>query len=87
MTKRWTSKEDDFLIAYFDAVGPYIGPHDLGRSEKATKDRVKKLKDSGAWEVYKTAKYHRNRALLLAGHINPEFNDDEHPLPNLKANN
>lgn len=73
MAKRWTYKEDLFLVEYYDAVGSFIGPHDLGRSEASTKSRVKKLKECGAWKDYKTSIYYDVKARLLAGHCNPEF--------------
>ena len=49
MAKRWTEKEDRFIHAHFDGVGAYIGPHDLGRSEKSVTDRAAFLKRTGAW--------------------------------------
>lgn len=73
MAKRWTAKEDDFLVAYYGAIGSSIGPRDLNRSTASVNARVKKLKENGAWEAYKTAYHHRTRALLLAGHVDPEF--------------
>ncbi len=76
MSKRWTQKDDDFLIEFYDAIGSSIGPMDLGRTEQSVKNRVKQLKKSGAWEAYKTARHHRNRALVLARHVLPEFCDD-----------
>lgn len=51
MAKRWTEEEDRFIHAYFDGVGAFIGPHDLGRSEKSTRTRAKFLKDTGAWDA------------------------------------
>ena len=68
MARRWTEREDLFIIAYYDAIGPYIGPHDLGRSEKATTDRAKFLKRSGAWDVYVEAQNVLNMARKLARH-------------------
>lgn len=35
MSKRWTLKEDLFLHSYFEAVGDYVGTHDLGRPKGA----------------------------------------------------
>ncbi len=84
MGKKWTSREDDFLVACFDFIGPAIGPRDLGRTEIATKSRVKKLKKSCVWEAYKTANYHRGMALVLAGHTSPEFCKKDHPITVLK---
>ena len=51
MPKHWTLENDQFLVAYFDAVGPMIGPHDLGRPEAATKARVRLLKARGGWQA------------------------------------
>lgn len=33
--KRWTMEEDIFLHEHFDAVGDFIGVHDLGRPPKS----------------------------------------------------
>lgn len=49
--RRWTEKEDCFVHAYFDAVGDYLGPHDLGRSAGAAAKRAAFLKRSGAWDA------------------------------------
>lgn len=51
MSKRWTEREDKFLAAYFDAMGDYIGVHDLGRPKGAATKRVEKLKECGAWSA------------------------------------
>lgn len=51
MSKRWSFEDDLFLAAHFDAVGDYIGQHDLGRPKGAATKRVQKLKESGAWDV------------------------------------
>ena len=69
MAERWTEYEDTFIVAYFDSIGAFIGPHDLGRSESATTARVQKLKKSGAWDAYLQANAARMKALKLAGHI------------------
>lgn len=50
MSKRWSYDEDMFLAAYFDAIGDYIGVHDLGRPRGAATKRVQKLKETGAWD-------------------------------------
>lgn len=76
MPKNWTPAEDMFLVDFFDAVGADIGPRDLGRSLAATKARVKKLKASGAWSAYRTAAYHKARAIDLAGHARSELERD-----------
>ena len=68
MAQRWTEDEDRFLIAFFD-IGAWIGPHDLGRSEKATIARVNKLKASGAWVAYIEADRALYAARKLAGHL------------------
>jgi hypothetical protein len=65
--KRWTMEDDLFLHEFYETVGAYIGPHDLGRSEKATRDRVRHLKKCGAWDAlteYATA--HLNYLEALA---------------------
>lgn len=49
--KRWTEEEDRFIHAYFEAVGDYLGPHDLGRPAGAAAKRADVLKRSGAWDA------------------------------------
>lgn len=51
MSKRWTLEEDRFLHSYFDAVGDFIGTHDLGRPKGAATKRVKHLRATGAWDA------------------------------------
>jgi len=53
MAKRWSAKDDRFLVAYFEAVGDRIGQHDLGREKGAATKRVKILRKTGAWDVLK----------------------------------
>ncbi len=67
MARQWTEQEDRFIIAYFDAVGSFIGPHDLGRTEQATKARAAFLKRSGAWDAYLDADNVLDMARKLAG--------------------
>jgi hypothetical protein len=47
--KRWTFKEDLFLHEFFDAIGDYVGTHDLGRPRGAATKRVAFLRATGAW--------------------------------------
>jgi len=54
MSRRWTMEEDMFLADYFEALGDFVGEHDLGRPRGAATKRVKVLKDSGAWDWLKT---------------------------------
>jgi hypothetical protein len=49
--KRWTMEEDIFLHEHFDAVGDFIGVHDLGRPPKSATRRVVLLKKSGQWDA------------------------------------
>jgi hypothetical protein len=72
---KWTPDEDRFIVAFFDAVGPFIGPHDLQRSEAATIKRAAFLRECGAWAAYEEAQKANERALILSGHI-PEFYDE-----------
>jgi len=51
MSKRWTEDEDRFIHSCFEAVGDYIGPHDLGRPAGAAAKRAAFLKQSGAWDA------------------------------------
>lgn len=48
---RWTEQEDIFLHAYFDAIGDFIGTHDLNRPAGSATRRVRQLKKSGAWDA------------------------------------
>jgi len=68
MAKRWKEQEDRFIVAYFDDVGAFIGPHDLARSERAVTDRAAFLKRSGAWDAYKDADFALRHAQRLAKH-------------------
>ena len=49
MSRRWTFDEDRFLHAYYDAVGDFVGEHDLGRPKGAATARVRLLKKNGGW--------------------------------------
>ena len=69
MARRWTEDEDLFIIAYYDAVGSFIGPHDLGRTGQSTIARARFLKRSGAWDAYIEAQNMTNMARKLARHI------------------
>jgi len=51
MSKRWTFKEDLFLAQHFEAMGDWVGQHDLGRPKGAATKRVAALKEMGVWEV------------------------------------
>jgi hypothetical protein len=51
MSKRFDFDDDMFIHAYYDAIGSYIGPHDLGRSAASINARVRKLKATGAWDA------------------------------------
>lgn len=80
MGKRWTDKEDQFIVAYYDAMGAFIGPHDLGRSEASTKARAKKLKDTGAWDAWHIVSLRTLFARILSGNqpkSSHEFIQDE----------
>ena len=50
MSRRWTLEEAAFLVRFFDAVGDYVGTHDLNRPKGAATNRVAKLKTTGAWD-------------------------------------
>jgi hypothetical protein len=66
MSRRWTPDEDQFIVAYYDAVGVMIGPHDLGRTEKAVEKRARFLKDSGAWGAWELSQEYREKAIILS---------------------
>ncbi len=67
MSKRYTEEDDRFIVAYFDAVGPMIGPHDLGRTEQSVKNRVKHLKETGAWDALAASVQYYHQYRKLAG--------------------
>lgn len=58
MSKRWTMEDDQFVVEYFEAVGDFIGPHDLGRPAGSVTRRVKHLKECGAWDALKAVRYY-----------------------------
>lgn len=53
--KRWTIEDDRFIVMFFDAVGPMIGPHDLGCTEAQVTARAKRLRDKGGWALLERA--------------------------------
>ncbi len=67
MSKRWTEEDDQFIFAYYETVGPFIGPHDLNRTEAAVKARYKHLKDTGAWDYLGASKEAFQEYRKLAG--------------------
>lgn len=50
MAKRFTMRNDLYLHQ-FSLVGLPLMARDLGRSEASIRTRIKKLKDSGAWDA------------------------------------
>jgi hypothetical protein len=51
MSKRWTLKDDQFLVAYADIGLDFIASHDLGfHGKNAGTNRMKKLKEFGLLE-------------------------------------
>lgn len=71
MSKRWTFKDDGFLVVYYvegnDQWNDYIASHDLGfKSKGAAKRRVAKLKELGIWEKFEA--YNAARAELVKAH-------------------
>ncbi len=68
MSKRWTEHEDKFIHAYFDALGDYVGTHDLGRPAGAAAKRAKFLKESGAWDALTRMQAQHHLYLKLTGH-------------------
>jgi hypothetical protein len=51
MSKRWSIEDDEFIVRFFDEMGDYIGPHDLGRPKGAAAKRARHLKETGAWDA------------------------------------
>lgn len=63
MSKRWTLKDDKFLVSFSDLGADRIASHDLGfHSKNAGTNRVKKLKELGVWDKIVAA----DRATTLA---------------------
>jgi hypothetical protein len=80
--KRWSYEEDDFLFNYWDGVGSYIGPHDLGRSKVACANRVALLKRRGGWDALmrlNKARYEYEYAMHpeAHGYMDPPEGDEE----------
>jgi hypothetical protein len=62
MSKHWRLEDDEFLIAYYDIMGDFIGEHDLGRKKGAATRRVAHLKKTGAWDALADLLKERNRS-------------------------
>jgi hypothetical protein len=57
MAKRWTLKDDRFLVEYHSVGANYVADHDLGfKGKNAGVKRMAKLKETGVWE--KIEAYH-----------------------------
>lgn len=67
MAKRWSYNEDVWVITWFGIVDASNIGADISRSAKAVTARAKHLKETGAWDAYKTGIYHTERARALAG--------------------
>lgn len=67
MAKRWTLQEDEFIHTYFDAVGDFIGPHDLGRPKGAVTRRAAHLRSTGAWDALSRMEQARHDYLTALG--------------------
>lgn len=51
MAKRWSVKDDIFLVSYAAVGANYVANHDLGfQGKDAGEKRVKKLKELGLWD-------------------------------------
>lgn len=51
MSKRWTLKDDHFLVRYHEIGADYVASHDLGFKKGAGTKRVKALKAAGVWDL------------------------------------
>lgn len=63
----WTEGEDEFLLRWSHIGVDFVGPHDLGRSEKSSRDRLAKLVSSGAAENFARAWLAIARYRILVG--------------------
>ena len=80
MGKKWTQKEDEFLLFYHSAIdADYIASHDLGRPHGAGSKRLKKLTKSGARLAFAQMKFHEIEFNMLAGRepIGSEDTEDQ----------
>lgn len=56
MSKRWTYKDDDFLVRYHEISADYIASHDLGfKTKGAGERRLKLLRETGVFDLIKAA--------------------------------
>ena len=74
--KQWTYEDDSFLVAYFGAMGDFIGTHDLGRAEGEATKRVAFLKETGAWKVIARRERALKRAHIKAYEAEIEYFDE-----------
>ena len=51
MSKRYTTREDLYIVAYFGCVADWQLATDLERHEGSIRARAKKLKETGAWDA------------------------------------
>ena len=70
MSKRWTMKDDMFLVEYHGVGANYVADHDLGfKGRNVGEKRVAKLKAAGVWDkivAYHAAYRAMNRAWVTA---------------------
>lgn len=63
MSKRWTYKDDDFLVRYHEIGADYIADHDLGfKAKGAGTRRLSQLRETGLFDLIKAAQDAVSRA-------------------------
>jgi hypothetical protein len=73
MSKRWRMEDDEFLVCYFDAMGDFIGEHDLGRPKGAATRRVNVLRKTGAFDAIARRFEAKNRGNIAAYRAELEY--------------
>ena len=76
MAKRYSEKEDKFIVAFFECAGAQNLSRDLGRSASSITARAKKLKVIGAWFHYAKADVHSEVAGIITGRVCADFPSD-----------
>jgi hypothetical protein len=71
--KPWLYEDDSFLVAYYGAMGDFIGTHDLGREPGEADKRVAFLKETGAWQLIAKRERALNRAYAKAFEAEIEY--------------
>lgn len=66
MSKRWTHKDDLFLVRFHEVGADYVASHDLGFAKGAGSKRLAKLKETGVFD--KIQEYIKAEKAMLGWH-------------------